>query len=123
MWYKEISQFLICIIFKKYNTDKCLFSKYDKSNKLICLLTLYVVDILIKGKDNEINYTINKLKGKYKISKKSKSNKIIGSNIYKTKDGYKINQIDYINKIIKKYKMNKTKSVKKPCRNVIDFDR
>jgi len=43
--------------------------------------------------------------------------------MYKTKDGYKINQIDYINKIIKKYKMNKTKSVKKPSRNVIDFDR
>jgi len=64
MWYKEISQFLIYIIFKTYNTDKCLFGKYDKSNKLICLLTLYVVDILIKGKDNEIYYTINKLKGK-----------------------------------------------------------
>jgi hypothetical protein len=30
------------------------------------------------GKDNEINYTINKLKGKYKILKESKANKIIG---------------------------------------------
>jgi len=64
MRYKEISHFLISIGFKKCNTDKCLFGKYDKSTKLICLLTLYVDDILIRGKDNEINYVINKLKGK-----------------------------------------------------------
>ena len=48
---------------------------------------------------------------------------MIGINIYKTKDGYKINQIDYINKIIKKYKMNKKKSVKTTFRNVTDFER
>jgi len=123
MWYKEISHFLISIGFKKYNTDKRLFGKYNKNNKLIYILTLYVDDILITKKDNEINYVINKLKGKYKISKESNANKIIGINIYKTKDGYKINQIDYINKIIKKYKINKTKSVKTPCRNVTDFER
>ena len=50
MWYKEILHFLISIGFKKYNTDKCLFGKYDKNNKLICLLTLYVNDILITGR-------------------------------------------------------------------------
>ena len=52
MWYKEMSHFLISIGFKKYNTDKCLIGKYDKNNKLICLLTLYVDDILITGNDN-----------------------------------------------------------------------
>jgi len=55
-----------------------------------------------RWKDNEINYVINKLKGKYKISKESNTNKIIGINIYKTINGYKINQIDFINRIIKK---------------------
>jgi len=96
------------------------FGKYDKNNKLICLLTFYVDYILIMGKDNEIIYVINKLKGKYKISKESNANKIIGINIYKTKDGYKINQMDY-NKIIKKYKMNKTNSVKTPLQKCNRF--
>ena len=59
-WYKEISYFFISIGFIKYNTDKCLFGKYDKSNKFIYLLTLYIDIILITGKENEINYVINK---------------------------------------------------------------
>ena len=56
---------------------------------MICLLTLYVDDILITGIKNEINYTVNKLKDKYKISKDSNATKIIGINIYKTCDGDK----------------------------------
>jgi len=54
-----------------------------KKNKLIVLLTLYVDDILITGEDKEINFTVDKLKNKYKISKDSDANKIIGINIYK----------------------------------------
>ena len=47
---------------KQYKSDKCLFGKYNKQNKLVALLTLYVDDILITGEDNEIKYIINKLK-------------------------------------------------------------
>ena len=79
-------------------------------------MTLYVDDILITGIKNEINYTVNKLKDKYKISKDSNATKIIGINIYKTSDGYKIKQIDYINKIIEKYNMKKTKQIKTSCK-------
>jgi len=43
--------------------------------------------------------------------------------MFKTKDGYKINQIDYINKIIKRYCMNKTKQIKTPYRKITDFER
>jgi len=118
MWYKEISNFLISIAYKRYQTDYCLFGKYNKNNKLISLLTLYVDDILITGYDKEINYTCDFIKNKYKISKDTEANKIIGINIYKTKNGYKINQIDYINKIINKYNMNKTKEIKTPCRKI-----
>jgi len=56
----------VSIGFRKYKTDKYLFGKYNKNNKLSCLLTLYIDDILIRIK-NEINYTVNKLKDKYKF--------------------------------------------------------
>jgi len=123
MWYNEISHYLVSIGFRKYKIDKCLFGKYNKNNKLICLLTLYVVDILITGIKNEINYTVNKLKDKYKISKDSNETKIIWINIYKISDNYKINQIDYINKIIEKYNMKKTKQIKTPCRKITEYER
>ena len=45
MWYKEISRyhiFSLVLVFKKYNTNKCFFGKYDRSNNLICLIALYV---------------------------------------------------------------------------------
>jgi len=42
----------------KYTTDKCLFGKYNKNNKLTYLLTLYEDDILI-GIKNKINYTLH----------------------------------------------------------------
>jgi len=123
MWYNVISHYIVSIGFKKYKTDKCLFGKYNKNNKLTCLLTLYVDDILITGIKNEINYTVSKLKDKYKISKDSNATKIIGINIYRTSDGYKINQIDYINKIIEKYNMKKSKQIKTPYKIIREYER
>jgi len=94
-----------------------------KKNKLIGLLTLYIDDILITDEDYEIKNIIKKLKSKYTISKESDVRKIIEINIYKTKDGYKINQEDYINKIINNYNMNKTKIIKYPCRKISNKER
>ena len=49
--------------------------------------------------------------------------KLIGINIYKTKDGYKINQEDYINKIINIYSMNKIKMIKYSYRKISNEER
>ena len=97
--------------------DQCLFTKYHNGN-LCAILCLYVDDILFTGKDKEIKYISNKLKEKYKISKDTEVNKIIGINIFKTEEGYKINQQDYIEKLIKNYKINKTKPINNPCRKI-----
>jgi len=92
---------------KNYNKNKSLVVKkrpcMDFIKKLILLLTNW--------------------KNKYTISKDSDANKIIGINIYKTKDGYKINQEDYINKIIKNYNINKTKIINYPYRKISKNER
>lgn len=48
-----------------------------------------------------------------KKEKESEGKKIIGINICKMTEEYKMNQIDYINKIIKPYNINKTKQTNK----------
>jgi len=77
-----------------------------------------ILEVITKKK-----YDINKLKGKYKISKESKANKVIGINSYKNNEECKINQIDLINKNIEKYGMNKTKQIKTPCIKISEFER
>jgi len=121
-WFKEISNYLKEINLKQFKTDKCLFAKY-KNNKLTALVTLYVDDILITGEDREIKIISDKLKDKYKISMDKAATKIVGINIIKTKDGYKINQTDYIEKLIQNYNMNKTKNIYTPCRNIDEKER
>ncbi|OUM62328.1 hypothetical protein PIROE2DRAFT_61976 [Piromyces sp. E2] len=96
---------------------KILDGIYNDSKKLTAILNLYVDDILLTGNDNKIKKIANKIKLKYKISKESETRKIIGINI--TNKGYKINKKDYIEKITKKYLMNKTKIVYTPCREII----
>ncbi|KAG4089823.1 hypothetical protein H8356DRAFT_1356396 [Neocallimastix lanati (nom. inval.)] len=44
-------------------------------------------------------------------------------NIYKTNEGYKINQFNFINKIIEKYGMNKIRQIKVPCIKLTEFKR
>jgi len=68
MWNEEITNYLNSIGFKQYKSDKCLFGKYNKENKLIELLLLYVDDILITGENYEIKNIIKKLKSKYTIN-------------------------------------------------------
>jgi len=71
MWNEEITNYLKSIGFKQYKSDKCVFGKCKKDNKLIGLLSLYVDVILIIGEDYEIKNIIKKLKNKYTISKKN----------------------------------------------------
>ena len=56
IWNEEKTNYLKSIDFKQYKSNKCLFGKYNKDNKLIGLLTLYIDNILINGEGYEINY-------------------------------------------------------------------
>jgi len=52
------------------------------------------------GENKEIIKVVSKLKHKYKVSTDKTASKIIGINIIKTNKGYKINQKDYIEKML-----------------------
>jgi len=82
-----------------------LFGKY-KNNKLCLLLTLYVDDILIVEEKKEITKVVTKIKHKYKVTTDKTANKNIGINIVKINKenkGYKINQKNYIEKMLTNY--------------------
>ena len=91
---------------------------------MFLIVSLYVDDISLAGSEEEIKYLSSKIQNKYKISKYENANKIIGiKNIIKTSEGYKIKQIDYIEKLIKNYNMKKAKPIKYPSRKITKEER
>jgi len=115
MWNITISNFLKNIGFTQLKSEQCLFSKSNSQKETTCIVALYVDDMLITGLDNEINSTVELIKNKFKISKCSSVNHILGITVEPTKYGYNISQKKYINDILKRFKINKNQKSSTPC--------
>jgi len=57
MWNETLNQVLIKIKFKRLISDPCLYIKVNKENKIICILGVYIDDIILFGTDEEIIIT------------------------------------------------------------------
>jgi len=70
-----------------------MYVKFNKNNEIICLLTVYIDDILITGKENEVNLTKRLLKQKFNITDIGPVDTIIGIKSKKQRmDTYYINR-------------------------------
>ena len=98
-WYITISSFLINQGFKQLTSEKCLFKRIV-NNKLVCLIGLYVDDMVITGEIKEIKCIINKIKNNFKISKSGPIDFILGIKVENNNFNYKISQIHFINNIL-----------------------
>jgi len=58
-WNQTISKFLIKKGLYQLRSEQCLFVKWDNKNNVICLVALYVDDMLITGIKEEIFNIIN----------------------------------------------------------------
>ena len=92
-----------------------LIFKIKLQKETTCIVALYVDDMLITGSDNEINSTVELIKNKFKISKCSPVNHILGITVEPTEYGYNILQKKYINDILKRFKINENQKSSTPC--------
>jgi len=51
-WKKEINKFLIKIEFRRMVSEPCIYVKNDKNKNVLCIVDIYVDNILIAGKEN-----------------------------------------------------------------------
>eukprot|EP00833_Pecoramyces_ruminatium_P017559 jgi/Orpsp1_1/1191591/evm.model.d7180000087207.1 len=121
-WNITISKFLIESGFTQISSEKCLFMKKTKNNKISCLIGLYVDDMLITGIDSEIKNIINKLKHRFKISKSGPADFILGIKIKRENNNYIISQKGFINEILDRFNIKNTKIIKTPC-TITDNDK
>ena len=66
-WNEKLNETLIEINFKRPISEPCVYIKENKNKEIIYILTVYVDDILIIGKKNEILDVKNQIKNIYKI--------------------------------------------------------
>jgi len=90
-------------------SEPCVYMKKNNQNKLTCILTVYVDDILLTGNEYEINNTKNLLKKHFNITDIGNVNTIIGIKFEKEKDGYLLQQKRYVENMLDKYDINKYK--------------
>jgi len=66
-WNEKLNETLIKINFKRLISKPCVYINENKNKEIICILTMYVDDILIIGKKNEILDVKDQIKNIYKI--------------------------------------------------------
>lgn len=103
-WNKRLNQVLTELNFIRLHSDPCLYKKQNKYGKIICVIGVYVDDILIAGENKETNLVKSQLKKYFKIKDIGDVDFIIGIKFQKHRDGYILHQKRYILNILDKYK-------------------
>eukprot|EP00833_Pecoramyces_ruminatium_P015872 jgi/Orpsp1_1/1189904/evm.model.d7180000075388.1 len=115
MWNEELNNTLKELNFIRLISEPCLYVKKNKYNNIICLLGVYVDDILITGTHIEIKKVKESIQNKYKLNDLGQANFIIGIKIVKCSDGYIIHQKGFLDEILRKFNANNLK----PSNNTI----
>jgi len=117
-WNEKLNDELIKLNFKRINSEPCIYIK-KVNNVIRCILAIYVDDILISGKIDDINHTKSLIKRKFNIKDIGNVDFVIGIKFEKYRDGYFLHQKRYINDILTKYNIKDNKQVRslKPIEN------
>ena len=113
-WNITITNFLIKNGYTQLISEKCIFKKIIE-NKLVCIIGLYVDDMIITGENYEINEIINIIKNNFKISKAEPINYILGIKVEKENNNYIISQIGFIEKLLQSFNIKYTRKTNTPC--------
>jgi len=109
LWNETLNEKLINIGFNRLRSEPCIYVKMNDRNKIICLLTVYVDDILLTGNEHEVYKTKHLLKNYFNITDIGPVDTIIGVKFIKEKDGYLLQQHKYLENILRKFDIDKYK--------------
>jgi len=121
-WNIHFTNFLKNNGFTQLRSEPCIFAK-KKGGKVVCIIGVYVDDLLITGVKHYINITIKNIKENFKISKCNKADYIIGINIEKENSNYSISQTQLINDLMQKFKITNIRKAKTPCSTITKSDK
>ena len=118
-WNNKLNEELIKVGFTRLKSEPCVYKIINNKKEIICILSVYVDDILITGTLAKINSLNESIKRKFNIKDIGDVEFVIGikfNKINKIKDGYILHQSRYVNDILNKFS---TDSYTKTTKNLI----
>ncbi|KAI3705103.1 hypothetical protein L1987_75335 [Smallanthus sonchifolius] len=112
MWYNRLSEYLLKEGYKNDSICPCIFIKRSESDFVI--IAVYVDDLNIIGTPRELHKAIEYLKKEFEMKDLGKTKFCLGLQIEHLKDGILVYQETYIEKLLKRFYMDKSHSLSTP---------
>nr|GEZ12911.1 zinc finger, CCHC-type [Tanacetum cinerariifolium] len=113
-WHQKFDEVVLSSGFILNQSDKCVYSKFDNSDKGV-IICLYVDDMLIfKTDQNQVDKTKKFLSSRFSMKDIGEADVILGIKIKCKNKGIVITQSHYIERILKKFNREDCSSVSTP---------
>jgi len=114
-WNDDLNNSLLEMNSRRLVSEPCIYIKENETKEMICIITVYVYDILIIGKDKDVLFVKDQIQEKYKIKDIGEVDFVIKIKFEKVNDGYILHQREYLKELLRKYNLircNPTRNTK-----------
>ena len=112
MWYNRLSEFLLKEGYKNDPICPCVFMK--RSGSEFVIIAVYVDDLNLIGTPEELPKAVEILKKEFEMKDFEKTKFCLGLQIEHLEDGIFIHQSNYIEKVLKRFYMDKAHPLSSP---------
>ncbi len=114
-WMTTFTKQLETLGYKRSWTDPCLMTKSNQG-EVILIITIYVDDCLIAGKEEDVEETIQGIEKAFKVKRIGDAKRYLGYMISRDRDRgtLKIHQTEYIQNIQMNYRVEAVKAIETP---------
>ncbi|GKV50529.1 hypothetical protein SLEP1_g57232 [Rubroshorea leprosula] len=112
MWYNCLSEYLLKEGYENNPISPCVFTKRSKSG--FAIIAVYVDDINIIGTSGELEKAIEYLKKEFEMKDLGTTKFCLGLQIEHLSNGIFVHQLNYVEKILKRFNMDKSHPLSSP---------
>jgi hypothetical protein len=113
-WNIELKNQLRKVGYKCLSSEQGIFVKTDENNEPICICTVYVDDIVITGKPDEIQRVKQYTRSKWEIVDNGDVSHLLGMRVCRTLTEIHLDQSHYVDKILEEFNMEYCTPVSTP---------
>ena len=121
LWNHTLNEFLEEIGLERSKVDHCLYTKNSDNNEHVRLI-VFVDDVVLAGDNESVMCIKEKLEQRFKMKDLGDLSWFLGIEFVRDENTLKINQRQYIERLLSKYGMENSKAAPTPCIERPDFE-